>query len=220
MLMSLLMRVISFTLGGVEFATGYYGRGRWSTPPKKNFPERKPDMLIPFIRSERLNKTLASYYVKYDVYDCLVNTIKGYKDGDEDPYVILQMGADLADELCDSDRNSNGNKLWHLNCDGDNWFIPAKDEQEVEAILKKLLPQSPPPKGEKLNKIQHKIGILNENGELVSISDCYSQKGGGSFDGPCLWTDIYTAKQANYDVGGLEEGSRFVKVMLTIEDFE
>lgn len=97
-------------------------------------------MLLPsFIHSERLNKILAAHYVKKDVYDLLVNKVKGFREGEEDLYFLLQMGADLAEQLMDSDGYSNGNKLWHLCCNEDNWLIPAEDEQEVEAILGELL---------------------------------------------------------------------------------
>lgn len=96
-------------------------------------------MLIPFERSERLDKLLAAYYVNDLAYEHFASKVKGYRAGEEDPYYLLQMGADLAEQLSSSDGYSNGNKIWHLRCNEDNWFIPAKDEQEIEEILKELL---------------------------------------------------------------------------------
>ena len=135
-------------------------------------------MFISFMQSELLNKKLETYYLNENVYDYLVNKVQGYKDGDEDPYVLLQMGADLANELCDSDGFSNGNKIWHLRCDGDNWFIPAKDEKEVREFLKKLLPKTvSPERKKKETPLSEFLKLeLNNDDEMLAVVSVHQAK--------------------------------------------
>ena len=61
------------------------------------------------------------------------------------------------------------------------------------------------------------VGIMAPSG-LLDASDCNSQVDGSSFDGPCLWPDLESAKSVGDDFGGLAEDQRYVRVTLTVRE--
>jgi hypothetical protein len=66
---------------------------------------------------------------------------------------------------------------------------------------------------------EKKVGILDADGRLVAVSDCNSQAG-GAYDGPCLWPSLESAISDNEDYGGLADDCRYVKVTVTVEEFD
>lgn len=66
---------------------------------------------------------------------------------------------------------------------------------------------------------QEYVGIQDEDGRLVWVSECCSQVD-GTFDGPCLWPNLESAESDNEDAGGLADGCKYVKVTVTVEDMK
>lgn len=66
---------------------------------------------------------------------------------------------------------------------------------------------------------QEFVGIQDEDGRLVWVSECCSQVD-GAFDGPCLWPDLRAATRDNEDAGGLAAGYKYVKVTVIVEDLK
>jgi hypothetical protein len=61
-----------------------------------------------------------------------------------------------------------------------------------------------------------RIGMKDEKGNLLMMSDVNSQVEGGDFDGPALFHTLRAAIDANNECGGLAEGCKYVEVRLTI----
>lgn len=62
------------------------------------------------------------------------------------------------------------------------------------------------------------VGLLDESGDLMRVSECNLQIEGSDFDGPVLWGDMETAVSTCNDTGGVPDGHRLVAVTVIVDD--